>query len=243
MEVIIRAVFGITDQRRMAEFKRYLPRLSSVNPVVLFMQQGPRPAQPLGPLPATRERVDEMLYEEITQRRADPDGEARNDILTLLLGARDENGAPLTDRELRDELITLLLAGHETTATSIGWAFERLLRNPSVLRAPDAEVEAGEGSEYLDAVIKETLRVRPVVTEVFRSPAEAIELGGYLFEPGSPALRLDRAGSARPRALRARPAKPSGPSASSMERRSPTPGSPSAAACDAASARPSRSSR
>src|SRR4030095_12223810 len=90
----------------------------------------------------------------------------------------------LTDQELRDELITLLLAGHETTATSIGWAVERLLRTPPALERLTAEVDEGDGSDYLDAVIKETLRVRPVVTEVFRAPNERTELGGYLFEPG-----------------------------------------------------------
>jgi cytochrome P450 len=103
----------------------------------------------------------------------------------LLLSARDEDERPLTDRELRDELITILLAGHETTATSIGWAFERLLRTPHALELLTAEVKAGESSDYLEAVIKETLRVRPVVTEVFRAPSEPTELGGYVFEPGT----------------------------------------------------------
>jgi cytochrome P450 len=111
--------------------------------------------------------------------------ESYDDILSLLLSVRDEDGNPLTDQELRDELITILLAGHETTATSIGWAFERLLRTPSALERLTAEVKAGESSDYLEAVIKETLRVRPVVTEVFRAPAEPVELGGYLFQPGT----------------------------------------------------------
>jgi len=79
----------------------------------------------------------------------------------------------------------MLLAGHETTATSIGWAFERLLRTPAAYERLSAEVRAGAGEEYLDAVIKETLRVRPVVTEVFRSPTREVELGGYGFEAGS----------------------------------------------------------
>jgi cytochrome P450 family 135 len=91
----------------------------------------------------------------------------------------------LTDRELRDELITLLLAGHETTATSIGWAFERLLRTPNALARLTAEVRSDDGNAYLDAVIKETLRVRPVVTEVFRAPTEPTELGGFVFEAGT----------------------------------------------------------
>jgi cytochrome P450 len=186
MEVIIRAVFGITDAARVAELKRILPRLSSINPIlgIEAVRKDLGPRSPWGRFIRDRDRADEMIYEEIANRRGDPDGGARDDILTLLLSARDEDGDPLTDPELRDELITILLAGHETTATSIGWAFERLLRTPHALRRLVAEVRAGE-EEYVDAVIKETLRVRPVVTEVFRAPTEPVELGGYLFEPGT----------------------------------------------------------
>ena len=185
MEVIIRAVFGITDAERVAELQRVLPRLSSPNPFLLLAQRDLGPRSPWGRFVRLRDHVDRLLYEEIAQRRTDPDTATRKDILTLLLAARDEAGDPLSDRELRDELITLLLAGHETTATSIGWAFERLLRTPEALERLTAEVEAGESEEYLDAVVKETLRVRPVIPEVFRGLSEPAELGGYRFEPGS----------------------------------------------------------
>jgi cytochrome P450 len=187
MEVIIRTVFGITDSDRVAELKRLLPRLSSINPIlgVEFARKDLGPRSPWGRFVRNRDRVDEMLYEEIEHRRNHPDGDAHGDILSLLLSARDPDGNPLTDRELRDELITILLAGHETTATSIGWAFERLLRTPHALERLSAEVKAGESSDYIDAVIKETLRVRPVAPEVFRAPAEPTELGGYLFEEGT----------------------------------------------------------
>ena len=185
MEVIVRAVFGITDAARVAELKRLLPGLSSPSPFLLLMQRDLGPRSPWGRFVRRRDRVDALLYDEIEQRRRDPEGAGKRDILTLLLSARDEDGRPLTDRELRDELITLLLAGHETTATSIGWGFERLLRTPHALARLTAEVEAGEDGEYLDAVVKETLRVRPVVTEVFRAAAESIELGGYRFEAGT----------------------------------------------------------
>jgi cytochrome P450 len=183
LEVIIRAVFGVTDPERIEEFKRLLPGLSAVNPLLLFMQKDLGPRSPWGRFLARRNRVDALLFEEIEQRRAS-NGDGGDDILTLLLSAHDEDGEPLTDGELRDELITLLLAGHETTATSIGWAFERLLRTPSALARLTDEVKAGESDDYLEAVLKETLRVRPVVTEVFRAPSEPTELGGYLVEPG-----------------------------------------------------------
>jgi cytochrome P450 len=185
MEVIIRAVFGISDPERIAELQRLLPRLSSPNPLLLLVQRDLGRFSPWGRFIRLRDRVDGLLYEEIARRREDPERERRTDILTLLLSARDEAGEPLTDRELRDELITILLAGHETTATSIGWAFERLLRTPAALERLVAEVEAGESSDYLDAVVKETLRVRPVVPEVFRAPTEETELGGYRFTPGT----------------------------------------------------------
>jgi cytochrome P450 family 135 len=185
MEVIIRAVFGITDPKRIAELRRVLPRLSSPNPLLLLVQKDLGPLSPWGRFVRRRDHADRLLYEEIDRRREDSDGEVHRDVLTVLLAARDGNGEALTNRELRDELVTLLLAGHETTATSIGWAFERLLRTPAALERLTTEVQGGESSDYLGAVIKETLRLRPVVPEVFRAPTATTELGGYTFEPGT----------------------------------------------------------
>jgi cytochrome P450 len=139
------------------------------------MQKDLGPRSPWGRFLRLRDHVDGLLYEEIERCRGDGEGDGAGDILNLLLSARDEDGNPLTNRELRDELITLLLAGHETTATSIGWAFERLLRTPAALERLTTEIKAGETTEYLEAVIKETLRARPVVTEVFRAPTARTE--------------------------------------------------------------------
>jgi cytochrome P450 len=186
LEAIIRAVFGVTDDERVAQLKRLLPRLSSVSPflAVESLRRDLGPRSPWGRFLRVRARADALLYDEIARRRRDGDGDGRRDVLSLLLAARDERGAPLSERELRDELVTLLLAGHETTANSIAWAFERLLRTPHALERASAEARAGAGHEYVNAVIDETLRVRPVVTEVFRQVAQPVELGGYRFEPG-----------------------------------------------------------
>jgi cytochrome P450 len=125
-----------------------------------------------------------MLYDEIARRRADPDLEDREDILSLLLQARHEDGQPMTDVELRDELVTLLVAGHETTATALSWALERLVRHPAKLERLREEVRAGE-DDYLDAVVKETLRLRPVLPLVVRKLTEPVEIGDYLLPEGT----------------------------------------------------------
>jgi cytochrome P450 len=132
------------------------------------------------------------VYDEIRRRRAEPDAAERDDVLSLLLGARHEDGSAMSDTELRDELITLLTAGHETSATALAWAFERLLRNPAALRALTAEVDEGRG-EYVDAVVKETLRVRPVIVDVARVLTADVELAGWRVPAGTvvvPAIAL-----------------------------------------------------
>ncbi|HWH46054.1 MAG TPA: cytochrome P450 [Thermoleophilaceae bacterium] len=183
MEVIIRAVFGITDPDRVAEMKRLLPKLSSVNPLLLLLPESRRPRTPWGRFFRERERVDRMIHEEITRRRGSD--EEHTDILALLIAARDEDGAPLTDTEIRDELVTMLLAGHETTATTIAWTFERLLRTPEAMERLAREIREGGGEEYLEAVVKESMRVRPVITEVFRKATRRTVLGGYVIEAGT----------------------------------------------------------
>jgi cytochrome P450 family 135 len=126
-----------------------------------------------------------VIYAEITRRRAQEDLGERADILSLLLLARDEDGQAMTDQELRDELVTLLLAGHETTATAVAWAVERLVRHPEKLKRLVAEIDAGEGDEYMQAVISETLRVRPVVPMVVRVLQEPLSVGGRELPAGA----------------------------------------------------------
>jgi cytochrome P450 len=134
-----------------------------------------------------------VIHEEIAARRADPDLSERDDILSMLVAARFEDGSEMSDEELRDQLVTLLLAGHETTATALAWTFDLLLRNPDALERLRAEIAEGEGDEYLRAVITESLRLRPVIPIAGRRLAEGIEVDGYSLPAGadvSPAIYL-----------------------------------------------------
>ncbi len=174
LEVILRAVFGVSDDREVERLatplRRMLDATSSQARLVLLQltkSEGAKPRSPWGRFRALMAPANDVVNEQIHARRADPDGSERDDVLSLLLAARDEEGQPLTDAELRDELMTLLLAGHETTATALSWTLERIVRHPQVLERLVAEQREG-GDEYLDAVIKETLRLRPVVPGVVR---------------------------------------------------------------------------
>jgi cytochrome P450 family 135 len=190
LEVIGRAVIGVDEPARLAALTRALRRLldATTRPARLLLLMT---LQPGGP--ATRawqrtsptlRRVDALLYDEIARRRADGRGAGREDILSLLLQARDEDGAPMGDGHLRDELMTLLVAGHETTATALAWAFERLVRHPAAYDRMQAEAASPDGDAYLDAVVKETLRIRPVVPFVVRQVAEPVELAGRRWPAG-----------------------------------------------------------
>jgi cytochrome P450 family 135 len=199
LEVILRAVFGVRDGERMDEFRARIPRLGELSSSfewLPFMQRD------LGGLtPAARFRravaeIDELIYAEIAERRAlGATAPERDDVLTMLLGAHHEDGSPMTDAELRDELMTLLTAGHETTATGLSWAFERLLRTPRVLARL---LESLDDDEYLDAVVKETLRVRPVIVDVARKLQSEIELGGWRLPAGTLVLPAIAAVHTRP---------------------------------------------
>ncbi len=131
------------------------------------------------------EPLDDALYRLIRERRAVADLEERDDILSMLLLARDEDGVPLTDEELRDEIVTLIVAGHETTATALSWAFERLTRDPARLAKLEEEASAGESTEYAEAVFREALRLRPVLNNVLRELQEPYEVAGVTYPTGA----------------------------------------------------------
>jgi cytochrome P450 len=186
LEVILRAVLGVDG--RTGPLRSTIADLlepAKAFALVRFALRR-RPGQlPPGAIARTLARVDELLYQEIARRRQQSDLGERTDILSLLLGARDEDGQAMTDGELRDELITLLLAGHETTATSVAWAIERLVRHPHKLARLTAEIDDGDGDEYLTAVVNETLRVRPVVPLVVRMLQQDLQLGTRMIPAGT----------------------------------------------------------
>jgi cytochrome P450 family 135 len=187
LDVILRAVFGVRDDERMNLFRRRIPPLGEATSVLNWL---PFMDRDLGGMtPAARFRkalaaVDELIYAEIADRRAAAgDAEADgDDVLSLLLRARHDDGSPMTDAELRDELMTLLTAGHETTATGLAWAFERLLRTPTVL---DQLIASLDDDDYVDAVVKETLRVRPVIVDVARKLTRDTEVAGWRLPAGT----------------------------------------------------------
>lgn len=193
LEVIMRAVFGVEDAQRLDALRERLSHLLSfgMNRHALAALAIPAVRQTVGRrvwsnFVEARELVDEILYQEISERRADSAIGEREDVMSILLQARDDDGKPLTDEELRDELMTLLVAGHETTATALAWGFDLLLHNPDTLDRLKAELdEQPEGGDYLDAVIKETLRLRPVLPAVARKLTEPIELDGYVLPAGA----------------------------------------------------------
>jgi cytochrome P450 len=191
LDVIASTVFGVEAGPRQEDLKRRIRAM--LDPVgsnrfgflLLLLSGGRLGTRANQRFAARREDVDEAIYAEIARRRAEPDLEQREDVLSMLLLARDEDGEPMTDGELRDELVTLLVAGHETTATALAWAFELLLRNPPALERLRDELDRGE-AEYLNAAIKETLRVRPVIAGIGRVVrGEPFELAGYTLPPGT----------------------------------------------------------
>ncbi len=187
LAVIMRAVFGVHDEDRLARFERLIDDFARRVGVISSFPPLRRNLGPLSPwrrFIRSRQALDAFIYEEIALRRAEPGHEERDDVLSLLLGARDEEGAPMNDRELRDEMVTVLGAGHETTATGLAWAVERLTRNPGVVAKLRESLAAGE-EDYLAATVKETLRSRPVIIDVGRKLTSPVTIGGYELEAGT----------------------------------------------------------
>jgi len=187
LEVILRAVFGV-EAERMERLRAAISGLltpSQLPALLLFALRRPTGERPTGQIGRGLDHLDAVIYEELARRRGQPDLAERTDILSLLMLARDEEGRAMTDAELRDELVTLLLAGHETTATAVAWAVERLVRHPDKLARLVAEIDAGESEEYMQAVVSETLRVRPVVPLVVRSLQEPLAVGDLVLPAGT----------------------------------------------------------
>jgi cytochrome P450 len=196
LAVIMRAVFGMqgdvgsgTPEDQLRDAVR---RVLSFTTTPLYRVMELRNAghtELLQPLRALFGVIDRHLYRVIAARRADPGRGERNDVLSMLLEARDEEGQLLTDHELHDELMGLVLAGHETTANSLAWAFERLLRTPNAYDRLREEVRSGDsaaGPAYVEATIHETMRSRPVIPIIVRSVKRRWRFGEYVVAADTP---------------------------------------------------------
>jgi cytochrome P450 len=187
LEIILRAVFGLEEGERLDALReRFGPILElGGGPFVTFPPLRRNfPGSPWTRFRALQREVDELIFEQIEERRAGGEQE-RGDVLGLLLGARDDEDAPMSDQELRDELMTLLVAGHETTASELGWAFERLVQTPDVLARLTREVRTGGDDAYLSATVNETLRRRPVLSNAEpRLTMREVRIGDWTYPPG-----------------------------------------------------------
>jgi cytochrome P450 len=186
LEVILQVVFGVTDEQRLAQLRPLVGRLVGVSPIIMLGSFYPQ----LQRIPPWRrfvdylDTLDRLIYEQITQRQTAADLPSRNDVLSMLLRAGLDSYDQLTDIELRDNLVTLLLAGHETTATGLAWAFHDLARDPHLLHRTQEAADAGDDA-YLEAVMKEALRLHPVIYEVARRVTEPVQVGPYLVPAGA----------------------------------------------------------
>jgi cytochrome P450 len=183
LEVIGRTIFGDDEDARLdnlrARLRDAVELTTQPRMMVRMAALGPDRVEASRAFRTRMAPVDAAVYEAIAARRAQGDVSDRDDILSLLLQARHEDGSPMSDQELRDELMTILIAGHETTATALSWAIERLLRLPGGM----ARLREGD-DDYADAVVKETLRLRPVLPVVVRQVKQPITVGGVDFAPG-----------------------------------------------------------
>ncbi len=194
LEIILRAVFGLERGAQLDSLRGLLTKILafSESPLSLLPPLPPLLARvgPMAALEGLGVQVDELIYELIAERRredADQPSESPvgDDVLALLLAAQHEDGSPMSPQELRDELMTALVAGHETTASQLAWAFERLAREPAVLARLYDELDADSGDDYLTATINEILRHRPVLPNAEpRLVKQPVEIGGVRYPPG-----------------------------------------------------------
>ncbi|RZS34869.1 cytochrome P450 [Herbihabitans rhizosphaerae] len=190
LEIILRVVFGMTDEHRLAELRPTIRRLVNIGPVAVFGWASPRLRRywPWKRNQGDLNAADALIYKEIAARRTVDDLAERTDVLSRLLVADPD----MADIELRDHMMTLLLAGHETTATALAWSFHELARNPDVLRRAQQAADTGD-EEYLSAVAKEAMRLRPVVLAVGRKLTEDTTVAGMRLPSGtviSPSIAL-----------------------------------------------------
>ncbi|HEX2299096.1 MAG TPA: cytochrome P450 [Pseudonocardiaceae bacterium] len=186
LEVILRTVMGVQDEARLAALRAVLPPLVDIGSPVELLPP-PKPLRRVGLWRRREQRraaAHALLRDEIDRCRRDPRLESRTDVLSMLVRSTDEAGRAMPDVELVDQLVTLLLAGHETTATALAWTFERLTRNPDLLERT-ARAAADGDDAWLDAVCKESMRVRPVVYETGRKLTEPVQLAGLHIPAGA----------------------------------------------------------
>ncbi|HET7053187.1 MAG TPA: cytochrome P450 [Solirubrobacterales bacterium] len=188
LEIILRTVFGVREGEGIAELRdalrRYLDLLSDPRQLLPVTLLGPQRIRRLPWFRRAMDRVDALIRREIAARKLVEGLDERDDILSMMIAARHEDGSPMSEGEMRDELLTLLAAGHETTATSLSWAVERLTRHPEKLERLRAEAIEGRDDAYLTATIQETLRLRPVIAIVLRRLTAPVEIGGYELPAG-----------------------------------------------------------
>jgi cytochrome P450 len=185
LETIMRAVIGVREAEQLDVLRPLLRAIAEISPGVMLMWVQPwlRYFGPWRRYNKGKDRADQMLFEEIARRAQVPDLAERHDVLSQLM-VPDADGRRMTDVEMRDQLVTLLLAGHETTATALAWTFERLLRDPVRLQRLTEETAVGS-DEYLDAVVKEILRVRPVIFDVARVLKAPVTIRGWTLPAGA----------------------------------------------------------
>lgn len=185
LEIILQTVIGVTDEARLGPLRLALLDLTDIKLWMMaqFAFPGLADRRPWSDLWARRRRAAALLDEEFERARRDPGLDQRPDVLAGLVRHREDDGTAMTDDELRDQIFTLLLAGHETTATGLSWALERLTRHPEALRRATSAARGGDG-DHLDAVVAETLRARPVVPDVSRRVVSEFEVGGWRLPAG-----------------------------------------------------------